>query len=282
MQNTIEMFMPSSGIGDAICGAYVAAGVAHTGRAVKFYTKHPDFLARLQYENIEVLPFEEKGVDLYTGYSEQLDCDADRKEWYAYRLNLAGLGRFRPTNPRVDETTHDGGVRDRFYHEKYVVLAPFSASPARQWPMERWQELGRLLKANGYVVYAIGRKKHREYFDQYFRRDAGMRTWFMGFSADWIADLMLGAACVVGNDSAMAHYAGLLGVPCVAVHAHVRRDALFSYTNVRSVTPDASEFPCVFCRWRAERGYRRACKKSCAALANISAERVVEEVKRFG
>jgi hypothetical protein len=91
-------------------------------------------------------------------------------------------------------------------------------------------------------------------------------------------DAMLGAACVLGNDSGMTHVAGLLGVPVIAVHAHLPPDFLFAHARVASVTP-ASD--CTFCRWQPDRGYNTACDAACSALGTIGPEEVLRAVARL-
>ena len=112
-------------------------------------------------------------------------------------------------------------------------------------------------------------------FDEVFSQTTAL--WAIDHPPEWMMDAMLGAACVIGNDSGMAHLAGLLGVPTVSIHAHLTPRFLFAQTSITSVVPKTN---CAFCRWQPERGYNTACDAACSALATVGPEEVLPAVER--
>jgi hypothetical protein len=113
--------------------------------------------------------------------------------------------------------------------------------------------------------------KDAERFDKVFGQTTAL--WAIEHPPEWVADAMLGAACVIGNDSGMTHFAGLLDVPTLAIHAHLRPEFLWAHTRVRSITPKTN---CTFCRWQHDRGYNSACDSACSALGTIGPEDVLQ------
>jgi len=158
----------------------------------------------------------------------------------------------------------------RFDFDRYVVVAPFSAWARRDWLGANWTRLTHLLREAGYEVVAIGTAKDAERFDKVFGQTTAL--WALEHPPEWVADAMLGAAGVIGNDSGMTHFAGLLEVPALAIHAHLPPEFLFAGTSVRSITPKTN---CTFCRWQHDRGYNSACDAACSALGTIGPEDVL-------
>jgi ADP-heptose:LPS heptosyltransferase len=158
---------------------------------------------------------------------------------------------------------------------KYVLLAPFAAWEARDWPETHWRRLAWLLKEAGYEIVAIGTKKAAERMEQTFSKSYAY--WAIDHDPDWVMDAMLDAAAVIGLDSGMIHVAGLLRVPTICIHSHLPPEFLFSHApTVRSVTPTAA---CVFCRWQEDRGFMEGCGTACSALATVGPEAVMEQLR---
>jgi ADP-heptose:LPS heptosyltransferase len=53
---------------------------------------------------------------------------------------------------------------------KYVLLAPFAAWEARDWPETHWRRLAWLLKEAGYEIVAIGTKAEAERMERTFNK----------------------------------------------------------------------------------------------------------------
>jgi len=94
----------------------------------------------------------------------------------------------------------------------YVVLAPGTAWPTKQWPLQRMQELARMIVGAGRSVVVIGdtsvqgRIAGNGILDLAGRTTLGQAAAIIGLSD-----------AIVGNDSAPLHFASLQNVPTVAV-----------------------------------------------------------------
>jgi ADP-heptose:LPS heptosyltransferase len=140
----------------------------------------------------------------------------------------------------------------------------------REWPAMHWTRLTHLLTNSGYEVVALGSHLDKERLETTFTRTYAF--WGAQQEPEWIIDVMLGAEAVIGNDSGLTHLAGLLGIPTLALHAHLPPQTLWDCTEVVSLTPETN---CVFCRWQWANGYNEDCDTACSALATISPDRVL-------
>ena len=102
----------------------------------------------------------------------------------------------------------------------HIVVAPFSNSDIRDWPAAHFQalirrlvgernELVRIVGAPGQAIRA--RDIVRPFDANRVVNDCGRTPW------DVTLDLIRSAACVVGNNSGIAHLAAFEGVPTVCV-----------------------------------------------------------------
>lgn len=105
---------------------------------------------------------------------------------------LSQVGGTGPAVPRIET-----GVRER---GDYVVLHPFSGSPRKNWPLNRFNELERMLTACGHPVEWAARPNWVRFED----------LWDL---ARWLA----GAVCYIGNDTGITHLAAAVGTPLVAL-----------------------------------------------------------------
>ena len=104
---------------------------------------------------------------------------------------------------------------------KEIIVAPFSNSDIRDWPAGHFAELIRLILDGGYDgrITVIGTKNQMQRACEIVRpfdstrviNDCGRRSW-----AEVTASLGF-AACVIGNNSGVAHLSGFLGVPTVCI-----------------------------------------------------------------
>lgn len=271
----IHVFNSAKGIGDHVTALYACVGAVNAGYDVVFHTRFPQWMQRVAHPGLtitwdavpEASPTR-RVVDVNHDPAFQQRYAGSRARWYGDAI-LPDLAPARPAT-----INREIGV-PRFDFDRYVVLAPFSAWARRDWPGANWTRLTHLLREAGYEVVAIGLGGDKGRFETVFGPTTAL--WAVDHRVDWIADAMLGAACVIGNDSGMAHVAGLLGVPVVALHAHLPGEFLFSHAAVTSLTPKTD---CTFCRWQPDRGYNTACDSACSALATIGPEEVLRAVKR--
>ena len=229
-------------------------------------------------------------MDVY--YAEQLRYALDKVNWYAGlvdptpALAAPAIGERSPFFQNKKDAGVDTGHMvelqvnrevgtPRLDFANYVILAPFAAWEARDWPETHWRRLAWLLKEAGYEIVAIGTKKEAERMEQTFNKSYAY--WAIDHDPEWVMDAMLDAAAVIGLDSGMIHVAGLLRVPTLCIHAHLPPEFLFSHApTVKSVTPSTG---CVFCRWQEDRGFMEGCATACSALATVGPEAVMEQFR---
>lgn len=108
---------------------------------------------------------------------------------------LAQVGGCGPAIPRLDCPRWQGG---------FAVIHPFSGSAKKNWPLERYRELARVLGARMPVRWCAGPEEPLEgavrFADRYEL-------------ACWLA----GARLHIGNDSGITHLAAAVGAPVVAL-----------------------------------------------------------------
>lgn len=277
VEGAIEFHLVADGIGDAVTGYYAACGLAADGRDAVFYTKHPLWFGRVSHPGAKLLPYRERGVNANANYTAKLRYDGHWSQYFCDAIATHSLlPRFEPARPRdVDRKIHT-----RRLEGKYVLASPFSLHDARNWPTVQWRRLARLLlESNLQMIFTDGGGDERgarlqENFNFIGGENASCNFW--GTPHEWIEDAILGASCVVSNDSGMAHFAGLLGVPCVSVHAQLKPSQL--YGDLARVNSAFAQTSCAGCAWQSDRGHRAECDGGCSALASISAERVFEMV----
>jgi heptosyltransferase-2 len=99
----------------------------------------------------------------------------------------------------------------------YAVLAPGAAyGPAKRWSAERFADAGRRLAARGWRVLLCGGAGERGTCDEVAAR-CGAESLAGRTSLTAMAALCAGADAVVSNDSGLAHLAGAVGAPTIAV-----------------------------------------------------------------
>jgi heptosyltransferase-3 len=107
---------------------------------------------------------------------------------YYMRQAAEIVGRSREAIPRLDCPLGDGG---------YAAIHPFSGSPRKNWPLDRYQELGRLIERRMPVKWVV----------------EGVRPDDLYELACWLAR----ARVYIGNDSGITHLAAAAGTRVVAL-----------------------------------------------------------------
>ena len=109
-----------------------------------------------------------------------------------------------------------------------VALVPFAAHAARTWSMASWVELERLLTERGYRCVIV---------DEWCGRSQDLNSEKVeGERPERVIALLRGAALVIGNDSGMAHVAGNLLTPTVALSSFSSDERIFDiYPTVKNL-----------------------------------------------
>lgn len=104
-------------------------------------------------------------------------------------------GGSEPAVPRISCPSTPGG---------FAVIHPFSGSARKNWPLERYRELERVLEARLRVRWCAGSEEALE---------NAVRIDDLYELACWLA----GASVYIGNDSGITHLAAAAGAPVVAL-----------------------------------------------------------------
>lgn len=112
--------------------------------------------------------------------------------------------------PRLPVERHNSG---------FAVIHPFSSSPRKNWPLEKFAAVAQALQNDGVEVrFTAGPDEPL---------DGAVRFDDLGRLAEWLAQ----ASIYIGNDSGITHLAAACGVPVVA---------LFGPASPRAWTPRGS------------------------------------------
>ena len=118
------------------------------------------------------------------------DCPTHAADYFAGQV-----GGPVPAIPRIECPRQDTG---------FAVIHPFSGSPRKCWPLDRYQELARCLKPHMPVRWCAGPEEPLP--------DA-VRIADLYELACWLAT----ARVYIGNDSGITHLAAAVGTPVVAL-----------------------------------------------------------------
>jgi len=270
---TYNLYTSAGGIGDAVSALYVACGLADTGVSVRYRTRHLPWLIGVNHPDLEILPHSSVGVNVAHDASGELKSSAlgtcpSRPDWYCRNVSrMANVRPFTASRPKKVQKP------DPVIGSGYVVFSPFSHHHSREWPIARWQELAKSLSMAGRKVVVIDRAGRGNVLERAFGQTAGV-SWHFGMSPAWTVACIANASQFVGNDSGMAHVAGLHGTPSVVVSTILKADFVFGKVveSIRGVEADG--WDCQGCGWQ------RPCPTGnrCGALDSIPAEKVLKRV----
>jgi ADP-heptose:LPS heptosyltransferase len=134
--------------------------------------------------------------------------------------DLSGVSLYLP--PQIVDNMRNWLAQRRKCPDKNLVaICPGSEIPAKQWPIERFIEIGRrLLEQGKSELIVIGDRRERNAGEQI------IKEWGSGINAAGCFSIMESAAlfkfCAfsIGLDSGATHLAAVAGIPCVAIYSH--------------------------------------------------------------
>lgn len=124
----------------------------------------------------------------------------------------------------------------------YLVLHPGTAAPARAWPLQRYVEATRLLRARGWTVVATGGPRERELTAALAAAgavDLGGRTDLAQLGA-----VLAGARAVVCGNTGTAHLAAAVGTPVVSLFSPTVPPVRWAPYRVPTVLLGDQHAPC--------------------------------------
>jgi len=119
-----------------------------------------------------------------------INCSMHAADFFAAQVGASGRAV-----PRIECPRGAGG---------FAVIHPFSGSPKKCWPLDRYQELGRSIERHMPVRWCAGPEE---------RLPDAVRIGDLYELACWLAT----ARVYIGNDSGITHLAAAVGTPVVAL-----------------------------------------------------------------
>lgn len=274
-QGTIQIDCTNGGIGDVVTalGCVTWLNRHRPAERVLLLTRRGEQQwARLfaaAFDLVEVPVAGVKTVRPVDTYDHELNARSGRprREWYA---EACGTG-WQP--PEALEPPEDA----RRWAEPYrgaVVLAPWSSHRSREWLPSRWLHLESLLLDRGYQPVIIedvvnGGGQVVNFQSPRFRGEPATR----------IAALMRISACVVANDSGMAHVGAVFSRVLISLLAQQKGHTLYGgYPAARWID---GPLPCSGCHWRGQWGWFPICDQLCSALQLIEPRHVLAQVPSY-
>ncbi len=190
-----------AGIGDALLFAAVGFGLG-ADTPLRVPAKQQEWV-RLLSPN----PVVRHSDAVVRDASIELTSYMGRDRWPRWEAWAEKLGT-TATLPPVKSLPPDA-VEWAIRYAGRVVLVPFSAKDDRTWPMAKWIELERLLLGHGFRCVVLD--------DHPDRTDGFQSPKLISESPGRVVAAIDVAACVIGNDSGMAHVAGWRRRPTVAI-----------------------------------------------------------------
>ena len=98
-----------------------------------------------------------------------------------------------------------------------IGVAPFSQHEGKIWPLERTEELVRMLSERGHEVVLFGSKSEAPVLEKWARHYAGVTSVAGRLPFAEELEIIRGLAVMVSMDSANMHFASAVGTPVVSV-----------------------------------------------------------------
>ncbi len=176
-------------------------------------------------------------------------------ERWLYNLN------FRPDVGEIYLTVAEQEFAKR--NRVQIVIEPTikaNASPNKQWGLERWKEFVRIASAAGFHLTQLGRHGMRQIPCSTLLTTEGFRH---------TCAVLANAKAYVGHEGGMHHAAAALGIPGVVIFGGFIAVETTGYALHRNLGVHVGE-AC---------GMRAPCSHCAAAMAAITPERVLAELK---
>ena len=176
--------------------------------------------------------YDRKWGFLLTHKLKDTKCQGERHE-VDYNLELMGLIGAKTIDKRLKIKVDDNLFRE-FIGQKIVAIHPFTSDPVKQWPLERFKELGQRIKVElGFRVVMVGLigAKNNEIASAAYGNlamtevgcsrndgvDDGIVNMVNKTSLVELAALLKRCALLVSGDSGPVHLAASVGTPVVAL-----------------------------------------------------------------
>jgi hypothetical protein len=265
---TVETFtlaMLANGIGDALLGLVAVAGakVKWPAKKIIYCCKNQEWIKLFTgYDELHHLTYTQRErtfVDLNKDYHIECHEKAATPRWQRYCDN-AGV---EPVAPTLKDRA--GLLKQGEQWKDFIALHPFSIYNNRNWSLEGWLTLEKMLLDAGKRVVVL----HHNPTDTV--RFKGERPRLQPHE---VAACILNCQALVGVDSGLAHLSSLVGVKTLVLCGPTDASKIF----FTPITPISGHTSCTGCFWQSP--YRGDCDKACASLWSISPHEVFAELTR--
>lgn len=252
---------PQSGIGDIIMSCWISEG-SKGSETELIHAVHGKNNRQILKMFQQAITFDKtNAINVAEAYQTDLEI-GDSFPRIETRRKVLGI-----TAPIKRPTPYIGSKSQRWAdavsNGRTILLYPQTHWKCREWPTAYWIDLAWALKARGFQPITM-----LAYRDERYKKTPQS---FVGKSWQHNAALMNRSQLVVGNDSAGAHLAGTLDVPCLAL---VGPTTEFAFSHCPSVRLVKGGMDCQGCNFKM----RPACKWGCSSLFTITVERVLKEI----
>lgn len=197
---------------------------------------------------------------------------------------MRGLG-FADYRARIPSIPEAVGERARLLPpQPYAVLVPAANWEGKQWPIEKFIEIGRRIVTRGLPIVVVGGPADREHIGGLMEALSGEAIDLVGkTSLAELAVVLRGATVVVTNDTSSVHIGAAVDVPvvCILGGGHFGRFAPYE----TEVMDGDRKYPivvtaptaCFGCNWRCQ--YPRQKSEAVKCVQDISVEKVWQAVE---
>lgn len=206
---------------------------------------------------------------------QTLDVHAvDRYLWIVPMLGLDA----KPADPRIylSAATENDVERLLGQHAllRFAALVPGTRWETKHWNPERFAEVGRWLRKNGFDVVVLGTQHERGRCEKIAKMCRGAIDFAGQTTPGELAAILKRAAVCVTNDSGSMHLAVALERPVVSVFGPTNPMHIGPYGRPHAVV--RADLPCAPCNFRL----LAQCPFGHACMNQVTTVSVIERVKR--
>jgi hypothetical protein len=257
-----KLVITDNGIGDVVCASYALWPYSEDKDVILYAAKHNDWLEAIGMRSIDVKKYDfnyrndkykTQFLDISNGadYNTKIKHNKNFKEAYSAKLGVL------PIRPKVHA--------DRTIPGDYAVVAPFAAYKCREWGEGKYLELCKILKGRYGRVIVLSADERVRKFSEY-----SVMNWA---SPKEVMSAIAHCRVFVGNDSGMAHVAGLFDIGSFVIMTQLDPASVYSHTPITPIVPD---YGCTGCRFMKSKGFSRPCSVTCTAMDRIAVGMVAD------
>lgn len=157
--------------------------------------------------------------------------------------------------------------------EKIIFIQPYGTIGPRNWPIEHWQELTKMLTGAGFYVVSLDGPGGTE------MKEASQNE--IGRPFGELASIINECKFAITPDSGLFHFAGVRDVPCLGIFGCTNgnvlcrpyKKATYIIADKDAERPRGCKEPCYAFM---DRGYHSYCQASCKAMEQVTPKMVFD------